>query len=141
MSSSPFDWINSICNDTNNAVVEGKLDPKEYVPFIVNRGLSLYEDTIAYAQQMNLRPDIPAEAQYHFLHGLVPKRRRFSKWPKLSISKLDKELYDVLQDKYRYSLEKCIEISRLLSEDQKKVLIELHTAPVMKKSKSRDGTE
>jgi len=141
MTSSPFDWINSICNDTKNGIIEGTLDPKEYNPFIVNRGLSLYEDTIAYVQQMNLRPDIPGEAQYHFLHGLVAKRRRFSKWPKLAISKLDKELYDVLQDKYRYSLEKCIEISRLLNEDQKKALIELYTASPTKKSKSKDGTE
>jgi len=137
----PFDWINSICTDNKNAVIEGKLDPREYNSFIVNRGLSLYEDTIAYAQQMNLRPDIPAEAQYHFLHGLVSKKRRFSKWPKMDITKLDKDLYDVLQDKYRYSLEKCIEISRILSDEQKKTLIDLHIAPVMKKSKSRDGTE
>lgn len=140
MSRSPFDWINSICQDQKNGILEGDLDPKEYNSFIVNRGLSLYPDTVFFAQEMNLRGDIPAESQYHFLHGLVPKKRRFSKWPKLTLSKLDKEFFDVLQDKYKYSLEKCIEISRLLSDDQKKSLIDLYTLPE-KKSKTKDGTE
>lgn len=138
--STPFDWINSITQDAKNGILDGTLDPKEYNAFIVNRGLSLFPDTLFFAQEMNLRSEIPVEAQYHFLHTLVSKRKRWSKWPKKDLSKLDRELFNVLEDKYRYSTAKCEEISRLLSEEQKKALIAEYAIPENKKKNGSERT-
>lgn len=136
MSSSFFDWLNNINSEKEDALSNGSLDPSQYNSFMINRGLSLHQDTIFYAQEMNLRGDIPWEAQYRFLHSIVPKRKRFSKWPKSGAFGItDKALFEVLQTKYKYSLEKSIEIGKLLTEDQKKELIAAYTVPEVKKTK------
>lgn len=136
---SPFDWINSITQDNKNGILEGSMDPEQYNPFIVNRGLSLFEDTIFYANAMNTRPDIPGDSQYHFLHTLIPKRRRWSKWPKKDFRKLDREFQEVLQTHYRYSIQECLEISSHMTDSQKKDLISLFTDQnSRKKAKKKD---
>ena len=133
--SSPFDFINSISSSPDNQIMTGEMDPAEYNAFMVNRGLSLYMDTVLYADEMNMRPNILPALQYHFLHTLIPKRKRWAKWPKKLGGKNDGELIKVLQKHYKYSLDKCLEMVALLSEDQKKEIIKEYEVPVNKKKK------
>lgn len=134
---SPFEYINSITVERDNGILSGKLPPDDYNPFIVNRGLSLYMDTVLLANEMNIRGHIPLENQYHYLHTLVSKRKRWSKWPKkMNLSKLDASLFSVLETHYKYSSDKCLEISRLLTDDQKKEVIAQYEAPQNKKKKN-----
>lgn len=139
MTSSPFDFINSISSSKTNQLLDETLNGDEYNPFIVNRGLSLYQDCILYVQEMNQRAEIPKEAQYHFLHSMISKKRRWSKWPKRTLSKLDTELFEVLQERYRYSVSKCEEMSKLLTEDQKKAIIEPFRIPDSSKRTKNNG--
>jgi len=54
--SNPFDYLNSI-NVTKQNMMRGsendELAEKGYNPFMVNRGLSYFQDTIALANEMN----------------------------------------------------------------------------------------
>jgi len=56
---------------------------KDYVPFIVNRGLGYFADTVLLANEMNVHcGDLDSKMQYDFLRSTVNKRKRFSKWLK-----------------------------------------------------------
>jgi len=56
------------------------LAEKEYNPFMVNRGLSFYRDTVLQANEMNRYYDLDKRLQFLFLINSVEPRKRFSKW-------------------------------------------------------------
>lgn len=112
----PFDFLNSINTTKENLIREDPLNEKEYTPYLVNRGLSYFRDTIFYANEMNRYPELPKKLQYEFyLHG-VPKRKRFSKWAKKSTdSQNDLEL---IAKEYDCSIRKAEVIYTLLTPEQ-----------------------
>jgi hypothetical protein len=70
---------------------------KEYVPYIVNRGFTNFEDTILHANEMNMRAHLFNDAQFQYYRGSLRKRKRFSKWPKAD---KNKDL-DAIQEVYQ----------------------------------------
>lgn len=127
----PFDFLNSINDgprgddllidcfaDSSNGAMPDSAD-KAYIPFMVNRGLSFFNDTILYANAMNERAGLPAKMQFDFLrHGIRP-RKRFAKWAKKIDDAADVEL---IMAEYNYSAEKARDAYKLYTED---ALIEL----------------
>lgn len=85
-----------------------------YKPFVINRYLSYSEDTAIIANEMNMCPDMPAQAQFYFLRSIIRKRKRFSTWIK---SVKDMKI-GIIQKYYQYSHEKATEVADLLSEAQ-----------------------
>lgn len=80
--SNPFDYSNNISTSESSIWLDGVSD-KEYSPYMVNRALSQYYDTVLFAQEMNQRGDIPSKWQYDFLRfAIQPKKKRFAKWHK-----------------------------------------------------------
>ena len=78
---SPFDFLNSI-NFSKKNLIEDTEAEKQYVPFIVNRCLGYFQETIMLANEMNVNCHIDNKMQYDFLKNTVRKRKRFSKWLK-----------------------------------------------------------
>jgi len=109
---SPFDFLNSINYSKQNLIKEPQ-DEKEYVPFIVNRGLGYFQDTIMLANEMNVNCHIDNKMQYDFLKNTVRKRKRFSKWLK---SDDDKKI-DLLIEYFGYSRSVAKSVFDLFSED------------------------
>lgn len=72
----PFDYLNSI-NDNKEDIMD---DESSYSPFMVNRGLSYFPDTLFYANEMNRFWQADHRLQYDFLRHSIRKRKRFSKW-------------------------------------------------------------
>ena len=120
---SPFEFINSICFDKKN-LLEEDAEEKEYDPFIINRGLSLFADTILYANEMNIYHTLPKVMQYDFLLNCVSKRKRFSKWPK----KLKSEDIDLIAKHFDYNKERAAEALQILTEDQVNELRERYSS-------------
>ena len=88
---------------------------KKYPPFIINRCLSMFYDTIMHSNEMNGLHFLPKRMQFHYLINSIRKKKRFGgKW--LSQSKL-KNL-DVVKEYYGYSNNKAKEILNLLSDGQ-----------------------
>ena len=110
----PFDFINAI-NFNKTDLFEDPQAEKDYVPFIVNRGLSYFPDTVFYANEMNLVPFIPKRQQFDFLRHSITKKKRFSKWAKKDPSPDDLAL---VQEYYGYSSERALEAMTLLTKDQ-----------------------
>lgn len=108
----PFDFLNSI-NDTKVDIMTED-NHNAYVPFVINRSLSYFPDTVALANELNTRHHIDKKLQYHFLLNIIRKRKRFSKWVKA-----DKSAdLDAVKEYYGYSEEKARSIMPLLSADQ-----------------------
>ena len=109
----PFDFINAI-NLTKNNLFEDPQADKDYLPFIVNRGLSYFPDTILYANEMNRNSSIPKHWQFSFFLNSIPKKKRFSKWSKKD---QETETLALVKEYFGYSSGKAIDILGLLSED------------------------
>jgi len=111
---SPFDFCNAINFDKRD-LFEDPLAHKDYAPFLVNRSLSYFPDTVMYANAMNQSSMIDKEWQFQFLRHSIVKRKRFSKWAKKEIVSDD---LAAVCDYYKYSTSKGIEALSLLSADQ-----------------------
>jgi hypothetical protein len=122
---SPFDFINSICEGSRgaNLMKDSRADysdaapdvdavDKQYVPFIVNRGLSYFQDTVLFANEMNIRHNTAPKMQYDFLRNLIRPRKRFSKWSKKADDGADVAM---LMAHYNYSAEKARNILPLFT--------------------------
>ena len=62
---SPFDFVNSINYSKKNLMVDEQSE-EEYIPFLTNRALSYFPDTILYAQEMNINGHIDKKLQYNY---------------------------------------------------------------------------
>jgi len=110
---SPFDYLNSI-NYTKKHIMKDDIDEKEYVSFMINRGLSYFSDTVSYANIMNQYHHLDKRLQYDFLINIIRQRKRFSKWIKPETS----EDIEVIMEYYGYSNEKARQALPLLSSQQ-----------------------
>jgi hypothetical protein len=110
---SPFDFLNSI-NYSKKNLIEDNQDEKEYVPFIVNRGLGYFQDTVMLANEMNLNGHLDNKMQYDFLRTTVRKRKRFSKWLK---EDEDKKV-DIISEAYGYSRSNAKHVAYLFDDKQ-----------------------
>lgn len=110
---SPFDFLNAI-NTTKQDLMIDPDNEKKYVPFVVNRTLSYFPDTVHVANAMNQYHHLDKKLQFQFFLNIIRKRKRFSKWAKpTEISDLD-----AVKEYYGYSNEKARQAISLLSADQ-----------------------
>ena len=109
----PFDFVNAINYDKKDIMVDD-IAEKQYVPFMVNRSLSYFQDTVLMANEMNLNAHLDNRLQFDFFINIVRKRKRFSKWFKPE-TQSDVE---VVKTYYGYSNEKARQVLSLLTKDQ-----------------------
>jgi len=91
---------------------------KGYAPFMVNRGLSYFPDTVAFANEMNRYHHLDNRLQFDFLINITRKRKRFSKWAKAQ----PESDIDAVKVYYGYSNEKARQALTLLSPEQIKII-------------------
>ena len=113
----PFDYLNAI-NTTKE-----ELNTSDYVPFMVNRGLSYFQDTVLLANEMNKFPATEHKLQFDFLKNSIRARRRFSKWHKAE--KVSKDV-EVIKKAYGYSREKAEQVINILTKEQIKELKKIY---------------
>ena len=108
----PFDYLNSI-NNTKKDIMVDDLAEKGYNSFMVNRGLSYFNDTVLMANEMNIHHTIDNRLQFDFLINIVRKKKRFSKWMKPeTVSDVE-----VVKEYYGYSHEKAKQALSLLTPE------------------------
>ena len=110
----PFDFINAI-NLTKKNLFEDPQAEKDYLPFLVNRGLSYFPDTVLYANEMNRNSGIPKDWQFSFFLNTILKKKRFRKWHKKDA---DSESLILVKEYFGYSSEKALEALSILSDEQ-----------------------
>ena len=110
---SPFEYLNSI-NMTKKDIMADDIAEKAYLPYMVNRSLSYFNDTVLMANEMNMKHHLDNKLQYSFLINIVRKRKRFSKWNKPEVQ----NDIDVVKEYYGYSNDKARQVLPLLSSSQ-----------------------
>ena len=111
---SPFEFINAITYNKNDLMVDDWAE-KQYVPYLVNKGLSYGADTVIQANEMNSRPHIDKKLQFQFLINNIRPKKRYNKW--IKAEKI--ESIEVIKQYYGYSTEKARQVLPLL--DQSKI--------------------
>ena len=109
----PFEYLNAI-NDTKKDIMVDDIAEKSYSSFMVNRGLSYFNDTVLFANEMNRNHHLDNRLQFDFLINIIRKRKRFSKWMKPeTVSDVE-----VVKEYYGYSNEKARQALTLLTPEQ-----------------------
>ena len=109
----PFKFTDAI-NYTKQDIMIDDITEKAYNPFLINRSLSYFPDTVLAANEMNRNHHIDNRLQFDFFINIIRKRKRFSKWFKTEqISDLE-----IVKEYYGYSNEKARQILTLLSTEQ-----------------------
>lgn len=117
---SPFDIINMVCAEKDPQW--SSVSPKDYNSFLINRGISMFPDTVMLAAEMAIRHTCPVEWQFEFYkQAITPKKKRFAKWHKPEKD----ELVDLVMGAYQVNRRKAIAMSCLLDEEAVKTLKEL----------------
>jgi len=104
-----FDFVNDINHKKENVLTEE--NESKYVPYVVNKSMSYFIDTIFQANEMNVRHTIDKRLQFDFLLNSVRSKKRFSKWAKPE--KL--ESVEVIKEYYGYSNDKAKDAASILS--------------------------
>lgn len=109
----PFDFIKAV-SETKKDLIETAEDEKDYVPWIVNKGLSYFPDTILFCNEMNKLPDLDNKLQFDYYKYSLSTRKRYSKW----IKKQDNDDLDAVSQYYGYSMKKAEAALSILNREQ-----------------------
>ena len=97
-----------------NLMLEDPLTESQYAPFIVNKCLSYFTDTILHANEINRNAHLDNRLQYDYYLYAVRKRKRFSRWDKNDKS----SKFEVVKEYFGYSDRKTQEVVDLISDEQ-----------------------
>tara|TARA_B110000495_G_scaffold115123_1_gene99717 strand:+ start:2502 stop:2942 length:441 start_codon:yes stop_codon:yes gene_type:complete len=140
----PFTFINSINQGRKgkHLLADSKADKsleianpdaidKSYVPFIINRGMSYFKDTILCANEMNQHANLPARMQYDFYRNMLTNKKRFSKWNKKKDTSEDIAL---IQKEYSYSRQIAEMHYPVFTEEELRKLRKKHNSGGLKRA-------
>ena len=109
----PFEFIKAI-NSNKNVMKNDLLAEKEYIRFLVNRGLSYFQDTILQVNEMNRCHYLDKKLQFDYLLNNIRPRNRWSKW--LKPSKI--ENLEIVKSYFGFGNEKAKDALEVLSDTQ-----------------------
>ena len=77
------DYLNAI-NNTKEPLMDSEDETweKKYPPFVVNKCLMPFQDTIFIVNEMNQLPNIDKKLQFDFFLNSLRARKRYSPWSK-----------------------------------------------------------
>ena len=108
------DWLNTINISKKNLIDEDPLLESKYPSYVVNRCMSGQIDSIMFANEMNLNPNLDKKLQYDFYLNTLRSRKRYSPW----IKKEELKNLECVKSYYGYSNEKAKQALTLLSQEQ-----------------------
>lgn len=108
------DWLKSIKQTKQNLIDEDPSLENEYPPYIINKCLSGYVETIMLANEINQYSFLPKKMQYDFFINIVRKNKRFSPW--IQQDKI-KDL-EYVKRYYGYDNEKAKQALKILTKEQ-----------------------
>ena len=109
------DYLNAI-NYTKEKLLdsEDEMWEKKYAPFIINKCIAPFPDTIMLVNEINQRHHLDKKLQFDFLINSIRSRKRFTPWVKAD--KLDNLEY--VKEFYGYNNEKAKVALTILNDDQ-----------------------
>ena len=111
-----FDYVNAITHNKKklmSGTENDELAESSYVPFVVNKALSYFPDTILHANEMNRYGGIDNLLQFSYLLNSIRPAKRFAKW----VKREDLEDVELVKQFYGYSTEKAMQVFSILTSD------------------------
>ena len=102
------DYLNAINNTKENLLdTEDEMWEKKYPPFIINKCISPFTDTLMLVNEVNQLHHLDKKLQFDYLLNSIRPRKRFTPW--LKANKLEnleyvKEFYGYNNEKARIAL-------------------------------------
>lgn len=115
----PFEIVNALTAPSNKSLITKEFIDDNYVPFIINRHFSLFNDLVFFANELNMghNSSSAVDMQFDFYDNVLKvKKKRFAKW--IKPSKDHDEILEMIMQKYEYSRAKAIQVFRLFDEEQ-----------------------
>ena len=111
---SPFDYTKAI-NQSKERLMDSpdEMWEKKYSPFIVNKALYPFPDTILLVNEMNINNHLDSKLQFDFLLNSIRPRKRFAPW--LKTSKINN--LELVKEYFGYNDQKAKEALDLLTDD------------------------
>ena len=109
------EYLNAI-NHTKERLLDSEDEEweKKYPPFIINKCVYPFQDTIMLVNEINQLPHLDKKLQFDFLLNSVRSRRRFSPW--LKASRIEDLEY--VKQYYGYSNAKAKQALDILTDEQ-----------------------
>ena len=117
MSGNLFDYVNDINYDKKDIIRNSpnpELAAKGYNPWIVNKTLSYFQDTLFYVNEMNKNSNLSNQLQFDYLLNSINKRKRFAKQFKKVVS----DDVNSIAKYYGYNLKRAEEVLSILTAEQ-----------------------
>ena len=109
------DYLKAI-NETKDPLMDTEDDEweRKYPPFIVNKCVSPFPDTLMLCNEINLLPHLDKKLQFDFLINSLRPRKRYTPW--LKAKKLENLKY--VKEYYGYNNEKAKAALDILNDEQ-----------------------
>ena len=109
------DYLNAINYTKENLLdTDDEQWEKKYYPFIVNKCVAPFPDTVMLVNEINQLPHLDKRLQFDFLINSLRPRKRFTPW--LKAKKLENLEY--VKEYYGYNNEKAKEALDILNDEQ-----------------------
>ena len=109
------DYLNAINYTKENLLdTDDEQWEKKYYPFIVNKCVAPFPDTVMLVNELNQKPHLDKRLQFDFLINSLRPRKRFTPW--LKAKKLENLEY--VKEYYGYNNEKAKEALEILNDEQ-----------------------
>ena len=113
------DYLNAINHEKKNLMdTDDEMWEKKYPPFIVNKCLAPFPDTVMLVNEMNKHHQLDKKLQFDFLLNSLRTRKRYTPW--LKASKLKNLEY--VKEYYGYNNEKAKSALKILNDEQIKTI-------------------
>ena len=113
------DYLNAINHEKTNLMdTDDEMWEKKYPPFIVNKCLAPFQDTVMLVNEMNIHHQLDKKLQFDFLLNSLRTRKRFTPWLKASKQKN----LEYVKEYYGYNNEKAKSALKLLNDEQIKTI-------------------
>lgn len=106
-----FDWLSDL-NQAKKYLFNDQTHT-DFVPFIINRGMSQNVETVMIANEMNKHSHCTKEMVHDFYYYILTKKKRFGKWAKQSTD--NKVALDLLMRHYAINRKRAIEYLELMT--------------------------
>ena len=109
------EYLNAINNTKENVMdTEDEMWEKKYPPFIVNKCIAPFTDTLILVNEINQLHHLDKKLQFDYLLNSIRPRKRFTPW--LKAKKLGN--LDCIKEYYGYNNEKAKTALDILDDEQ-----------------------
>ena len=109
------DYLNAINHEKKNLMdTDDEMWEKKYPPFIVNKCLAPFQDTIMLVNEINQLHHLDKKLQYDFLLNSLRTRKRYTPWVKA----MKLENLEYVKEFYGYNNEKAKVALDILTDEQ-----------------------